>query len=102
MHKNYGKILGTILFILLISCILYLTFFSTKKINKGNIEVKIAGFLVKDWNNNWTGPLYTFLRAAYDKYVIRAKVDEYENRLTVKCETFIEQIKTYFMMEAKR
>jgi len=44
MHKNYGKILGTILFILLISCILYLTFFSTKKINKGDIEmIEITG-----------------------------------------------------------
>jgi cell division protein FtsQ len=44
MHKNYGKILGTVLFILLISCILYLTFFSTKKINKGDIEmIEISG-----------------------------------------------------------
>jgi cell division septal protein FtsQ len=44
MHKNYGKILGTVLFILLISCILYLTFFSTKKINKGDIDmIEISG-----------------------------------------------------------
>jgi cell division protein FtsQ len=44
MHKNYGKILGTILFILLISCMLYLTFFSAKKINTGNIEtIEISG-----------------------------------------------------------
>jgi cell division septal protein FtsQ len=44
MRKNYGKILGTILFILLISCILYLTFFSAKKINNGNIEmIEISG-----------------------------------------------------------
>jgi cell division septal protein FtsQ len=44
MQKNYGKILGTILFIILISCLLYLTFFSTKKINKGNIVmIEISG-----------------------------------------------------------
>jgi cell division septal protein FtsQ len=44
MRKNYGKILGTILFILLISCILYLTFFSTKKINNRNIKmIEISG-----------------------------------------------------------
>jgi cell division septal protein FtsQ len=44
MLKNYGKILGTILFILLISCLLYLTFFSTKKINKEDIAmIKISG-----------------------------------------------------------
>jgi cell division septal protein FtsQ len=44
MRENYGKILGTILFILLISCMLYLTFFSTKKINKGDMEmIEITG-----------------------------------------------------------
>jgi cell division septal protein FtsQ len=44
MHKNSGKILGTVLFILLISCMLYLTFFSAKKINKGKIEmIEITG-----------------------------------------------------------
>ena len=44
MRENYGKILGTILFILLISCMLYLTFFSTKKIDKGDIEmIEITG-----------------------------------------------------------
>jgi len=44
MHKNYGKILGSFLFILLISCILYLTFFSAKKIDKGNIDmIEISG-----------------------------------------------------------
>lgn len=44
MHKNYGKILGTILFIVLISCMLYLTFVSAKKISKGDIAmIEITG-----------------------------------------------------------
>lgn len=44
MQKNYGKILGTILFILLISCVLYLTFSTAKKSNKGDIEmIEISG-----------------------------------------------------------
>jgi cell division septal protein FtsQ len=44
MHKNYGKILGTILFIVLISCMLYLTFFSARKISKGDVEmIEITG-----------------------------------------------------------
>lgn len=44
MHEKKGKILGTILFILLISCILYLTFFPAKEINKGELKmIEISG-----------------------------------------------------------
>lgn len=44
MHEKRGKILGTILFILLISCILYLTFFPAKEINKGELKmIEISG-----------------------------------------------------------
>ena len=44
MRKNYGKILGTVLFILLISWILYLTFFTARKFNKGDIKmIEITG-----------------------------------------------------------
>jgi cell division septal protein FtsQ len=44
MRENRGKILGTILFVLLISCILYLIFFSTKKQDKGAIKmISITG-----------------------------------------------------------
>jgi hypothetical protein len=44
MRKNYGKILGTVLFILLISWILYLTFFTARKFNKGEVKmIEITG-----------------------------------------------------------
>jgi len=44
MVKNYGKILGTVLFILLISWILYLTFFTARKFSKGDIKmIEITG-----------------------------------------------------------
>src|SRR3972149_1511595 len=39
MRENRGKILGTIIFILLIFCLLYLTFFSVQRTNKGGIEM---------------------------------------------------------------
>ncbi len=44
MIKNYGKILGTVVFILLISWILYLTFFTARKFDKGDIKmIEITG-----------------------------------------------------------
>jgi len=44
MRKKNGKILGTVVFILLISWILYLTFFTARKFNKGDIKmIEITG-----------------------------------------------------------
>lgn len=44
MHEKKGKILGTILFLLLILCIVYLTFFPAKKISEGKLRmVEITG-----------------------------------------------------------
>ena len=91
MHKNYGKILGTVLFILLISCILYLTFFSAKKINKGNIEtIEISGnnFLngndylmfarLNDLSFNHNLPL-RFIKDRFEKHPYINRVDVEEN-----------------------
>jgi cell division septal protein FtsQ len=44
MSDGRGKILGTILFIILSLCLIYLTFFTVEKTNKGGIEmIEIAG-----------------------------------------------------------
>src|ERR1035437_4512945 len=44
MRKNYGKILGTVVFIILISWMLYLTFFTARKFDKGDIKmIEITG-----------------------------------------------------------
>jgi cell division septal protein FtsQ len=39
MYDNKGKILGSLIFVLLISCILYLIFFTEKKADKGVIKM---------------------------------------------------------------
>jgi cell division septal protein FtsQ len=97
MHKNYGKILGTVLFILLISCILYLTFFSTKKISKGDIEmIEISGnnllnesdYLLftrlNDLSFNHDVPLRV-IKDRFEKhpYVSRADVEENGNKAKI-------------------
>jgi cell division septal protein FtsQ len=97
MNKNYGKILGTILFILLISCILYLTFFSTKKISKGDIEmIEISGnnllndsdYLLftrlNDLSFNHNIPLRV-IKDRFEKhpYVSRADVEENGNKAKI-------------------
>jgi cell division septal protein FtsQ len=97
MHKNYGKILGTILFILLISCLLYLTFFSIKKINKGDIVmIEISGnnllnesdYLLftrlNDLTLNHNIPLQ-IIKDRFEKhpYVSKAEVEENGNKAKI-------------------
>jgi cell division septal protein FtsQ len=97
MHENYGKILGTVLFILLISCILYLTFFSKKKINKGDIEmIEITGNNLLNENDylmftrlndltfNHNLPL-GIIKDRFEKhpYISRAEVEENGNKAKI-------------------
>ena len=97
MRKNYGKILGTILFILLISCILYLTFFSVKKINNGNIEmIEISGnnllnendYLMftrlNDLSFNYNIPI-RIIKDRFEKhpYISRVDVEENDNKAKI-------------------
>ena len=97
MHKNYGKILGTILFILLISCILYLTFFSAKKINEENIEmIEISGnnllnendYLMftrlNDLSFNYNIPI-RIIKDRFEKhpYISRVDVEENDNKAKI-------------------
>jgi cell division protein FtsQ len=97
MRKNYGKILGTILFILLISCILYLTFFSAKKINNGNIEmIEISGnnllnendYLMftrlNDLSFNYNIPI-RIIKDRFEKhpYISRVDVEENDNKAKI-------------------
>jgi cell division septal protein FtsQ len=104
MLRNYGKILGTILFILLISCILYLTFFSAKKFNKGNIEmIEITGnnllntsdYLMftklNDLTLNHNIPL-TVLKDRFEKHPYISRVDVESSGNSAKVTLFEKKI----------
>lgn len=66
------------------------------KTNKGELEVKVTGQLVRDYENRWElKPFWKFLRGVYERYVIRTTVDEYEDRLIEDTLKFIGQVKSF-------
>jgi hypothetical protein len=73
-----------------------------EKTNKGEVGMKIAADLVRDYEENWDKtPFYKFLRGIYDKYIIRNTKDLYEDRLTDATSDFYNDVKSFLNLEGK-
>ena len=73
------------------------------KTNEGNVEVITKGVLIKDYDGKFEGSAFKkFLRSTYEKWIIPARVDEYETKLSEKCDEFLGQAKAYLALEGKR
>ena len=71
--------------------------------NKGNIDVKIKGILVKDYQSKFEMTAFRkFLRAFYEKYIILATVKEFRGRIVADCDEFLTQAKAYLDLEGKK
>ena len=71
--------------------------------NKALAEIKAAGYLEKDYENRWErNPLAKFLRGAYDKYIIRSRIEQYEDKVAAEVDEAMAQIKAFLALEARR
>ncbi|MDP1728770.1 MAG: hypothetical protein Q8L27_01035 [archaeon] len=70
-----------------------------QKMNKGAMDIEIACTLLKDYEERWSnGPFVKFLRALYDKYLIRERVEQYEGKLIAEMNEFVAQAKAFLAM----
>jgi hypothetical protein len=70
------------------------------KANKGVLEIKVTGFLEKDWENRWENTAYMrFLRGIYDKFIIRGRIETYEDKLAEEMDEFVSQMKAFLALE---
>lgn len=71
--------------------------------NKGNIEVKVKGILVKDYSGKFDiSGFRKFLRSIYEKYVIPATIKELKGKITTDSNDFLEQAKAYLDLEGRK
>ena len=71
--------------------------------NQGEFEVKFASFLEHDYENRWeSNPVTKFFRGIYNKYIIKSRVEAYENRITEEVDEVIAQAKSFLSLEGKR
>jgi hypothetical protein len=66
------------------------------KSNSGETEFKVDGFLERDYEQRWeVNPTYKFFRGIYDKYITRETREQYEDKLTAKCVSFVGDTKAF-------
>ena len=64
--------------------------------NKGELEIDIKASIINDYEQKWTDkPLNRFMRAIYEKYIIRTTVDEYEETLEEEVQDMINDLKAF-------
>lgn len=74
-----------------------------KEGNSGEIKIKITGYLEKDYEERWEStPLTRFLRDAYERYIIKRKMEKLEYRLIEEVDEAIAQLKSFLSLEGRR
>jgi len=72
------------------------------KINKGYPEIKVKATLEKDYEHRWEGnALLKFLRGVYDRFVIRGRIESYEEKIYQEADEFLAQTKAFLALEGK-
>lgn len=74
-----------------------------KGMSKGKIKINIKGFLVRDYEHKWAGSSFSkFLRELYDKYVIKNRVESFEDLISEEVNEGAAQLKSFLVLEGKR
>ena len=64
--------------------------------NKGEIELRVKAYILKDWNEKWEGQAFTkFLRGFYDRYLIKNRILGYESELYEETYNFMDEVKAF-------
>ena len=73
------------------------------KTNKGSVEVKVSGTLIRDYNGKFESSAFKkFLRSIYEKWVIKSRIDQFEEKLIGDSNEFLSQAKAYLDLEGKK
>jgi len=74
-----------------------------EKTNEGSVEVKAGADLVRDYQGKFELTAFRkFLRGIYERWVIPARIEEYERKLIEKADEFLNQGKAWLDLEGKK
>ena len=74
-----------------------------EKTNQGSVKVSVKGILQRDYQGKFENNAFQkFLRSIYEKWVIPARIEEYEDKIAGKCDEFLAQMKAWLDLEGKR
>ncbi|GAI90936.1 unnamed protein product, partial [marine sediment metagenome] len=73
------------------------------KTNEGSVKVTTKGTLIRDYQGKFEkDALRKFTRSIYDKWVIPSRIEQFEGKLIIKCDEFLNQAKAYLDIEGKK
>ena len=73
------------------------------KTNQGEVKAKVSGTLIRDYDGKFEKDAFRkFLRSIYEKWVIKSRIDQFEEKLFGDCDEFLGQAKAYLALEGKR
>lgn len=73
------------------------------KTNQGGVETGVKGTLIRDYEGKFEkNSFQKFLRGIYEKWVIAARVEQFEDKLVGNCDEFLNQAKAYLDLEGKK
>ena len=71
--------------------------------NSGTVEIKFSAMIIKDYENRWENqPFWKFLRGVYDRYIIRSRIDYYEDRVEDDLREIVAQTKAFLALESRK
>ena len=71
--------------------------------NNGMMTIGIKAVLIKDYEHRWEDQaIWKFLRGVYDRYIIRSRIEHYEDQLLAELEEYVSQCKAFLALEARR
>ena len=74
-----------------------------KKVNKGEVKIKVAAELERDYEGEWEKqPLWKFLRGTYDRYIAKTTQDYYADSVKGDAEGFVEDVKAFLTLEGRK
>ncbi len=74
-----------------------------KRMNKGKISVEIKGTLISDKEGKWDAtPFYQFIKQVYTKYVVPARTENMQSRITGDVIGLKEELKSFLELSGKR
>jgi len=70
------------------------------KMNKGLLDIGVTSYLEKDYEHRWEAlALLKFMRGIYDKFIIKSRVEQYEEKIAEETDEMIAQTKAFLALE---
>lgn len=63
--------------------------------NKGEVEIRITAYILKDYDNKWERAEWRFFRDLYEKFVIKTRIEDYEGQLYEETYKYMDEIKAF-------